>query len=303
MGVITYEAEKADVDNDAPDAEARAKYEASIEDGTSTLTIEWEAAIGAITHAEVFTVEISASDEADTTVTSIVMVQRNTAPVATDTAIPDLRLGTQDAERPTANQDWPEDPYACETLNECKLTFPTTGTRYFDDAGMLMYSAVSESSNVSLSPVDGGIMIVGRTPTVDDGANGDDQQITVTVTAEDKGGLTVEKTFKVNVDAAPEAGDFTLPAQTITAPKMIDLKPFFSDPEDPDGSELTFAAEVDTNPHITATTSGDNLDLGLAANGIEGGPVAVKITATEPGNGDDGVGQSHEITVMVTRGS
>jgi hypothetical protein len=300
LGKITYTAAKADVDqDDEPDTVAMAKYEASIEEGTSTLTITWKAAMAALLHADVFTIDVSATDEAKTTVTTQVMAQRNAAPMAVDTPIPMLRIGTQDATRPTDNGDaWPATPYTCEKLNACKLTF---GEDYItdEDQGGLMYSAVSESSAVHLSPVDGGIMIFGMTPTTaDDGMNGDAQQITVTVTAMDLGELSVERTFKVNVDGPPTDGKFPLPAQTITEETMIALAPYISDPE---GRNLAYTVEFDeTNPYITAEEKDGILTLGVAVNGISGGPVAVKITATEPADGESGVGQTHEITVMVS---
>ena len=298
-GEITYSAAQADVGNDGttPDADARAKYEASVEEGTSILTVTWKAAIGDLMHDEVFTIDVSATDEAGTQVTSQVMAQRNTAPEATNTDIPVLRLGTQDAKRPTTNTQWPTAPYTCETLNACKLTF--SATYITDDQSDLMYSGVADSTHVQVSSVDGGIMIVGRTPTTaDDGMNGADQQVTITVTVMDKGLLSVETTFKVTVDGPITAGKFSLPAQTIDAEKMIALSHYFSDPE---MQTIEYEVEVDENPHITAEENGGVLTLDLAANGIPGGPIAVKITGTEPTNGTAGVGQSHEITVMVTR--
>ena len=95
--------------------------------------------------------------------------------------------------------------------------------QHFTDEGDLMYSATSESANVQLSSVEGGIMIVGVTHTAkaDDGANGEDQEITVTVTAKDMGDLTVERTFQVNVDGAPTDGEFSATDETISAEKAI----------------------------------------------------------------------------------
>ena len=121
------------------------------------------------------------------------MAQRNTTPVAlTNNDIPDFRIGTQDMDRPDSSSAWPAVPYTCEKLNACKLTFTD---QHFTDQGDLMYSATSESPNVQLSSVEGGIMIVGVTHTAkaDDGMNGEDQEITVTVTAKDMGDLTVER--------------------------------------------------------------------------------------------------------------
>jgi hypothetical protein len=303
LGKITYTAAKADVEGEGqdagPDALAMAKYEASIEEGTSTLTITWKAAMAALLHADVFTIDVSATDEAKTTVTTQVMAQRNKAPEATTTPIPTLRLGTQDTKRPAGNDQWPTGPYTCETLNACKLT--VGGTSYImDEQSDLIYSAVADSAHVRLSPVDGGIMIVGvmSTAKADDGMNGPGQAVTITLTAMDKGTLSVERTFKVNVDGPPTAGKYPLPAQTITESGMIELRHYFSDPEK---QTITYEVEVEENPHITADESGGVLMLGLAMNGIPGGPIAVKITGTEPSDGTTGVGQSHEITVMVER--
>ena len=146
-GDITYTAAQADVTGDPPtvDTDARALYEASIEEGTSILTVKFEGTTTTetVNHTDQFTIDVSATDEVGTKVTTQVMAQRNTDPVAmTDNDIPDFRIGTQDMDWPDSNSAWPDVPYTCEKLNACKLTFTA---QHFMDQGDLMYTATSES--------------------------------------------------------------------------------------------------------------------------------------------------------------
>ena len=102
-GDITYTAAQADVTSDDPptvDTAKRALYEASIEEGTSILTVKFEGSTTSVGHTAQFTIDVSATDEVGTKVTTQVMAQRNTTPVAVTNDIPDFRIGTQD-------MDWP----------------------------------------------------------------------------------------------------------------------------------------------------------------------------------------------------
>ena len=122
------------------------------------------------------------------------------------------------------------------------------------------------------------------------------------MTAKDMGDLTVERTFQVNVDGAPTDGEFSATDQTISGEETLPTEYFFSDPEM--NTLMYELVDFEENPYITAEVAQSSgvLSLGVVAK-TPGGPVAVTVRATEPSDGANGVGQSHDITIMVTHGS
>ena len=75
-GEIDFTAAQADVTPDNPpvaDAATKALYEAVIEEGTSVLTITWEGTTTTVLHTKLFTIDVIATDETGTTVTTQVM--------------------------------------------------------------------------------------------------------------------------------------------------------------------------------------------------------------------------------------
>ncbi|WP_420637166.1 Ig-like domain-containing protein [Candidatus Palauibacter sp.] len=151
------------------------------------------------------------------------------------------------------------------------------------DGGALTYTA-SSSAPAVLS-----VSISGSNLTVEAVAPG---TATVTVTATDPDGLTATQSAEVTVEAgnqAPEAVG-AIPAQTMTAGQTatVDVSAFFSDP---DGDDLTYAAESSNTDAATVGISGSSLTV----TAVAAGTATVTVTASDP----DGLSaaQSAEVTV------
>ena len=151
------------------------------------------------------------------------------------------------------------------------------------DGGTLTYAASSSAEavlTVSLSGADLTIAAVAA------------GTATVTVTATDPDGLTATQSAEVTVEAANRAPEAvgTIPAQTMTAGQTVevDVSAFFSDP---DGDDLTYAAESSDTGVISASMSGS----GLTVTAVAVGTATVTVTATDP----DGLTatQGAEVTV------
>jgi uncharacterized protein YjdB len=102
---------------------------------------------------------------------------------------------------------------------------------------------------------------------------------TVTVTAADPDGLTATQSAAVTVEAAnqaPEAVE-TIPSQSLTEGDevTVDVSPFFSDP---DGDELTYAAESSDAAVVAASIEGSSLTVTAVAVGT----ATVTVTAADP---------------------
>ena len=151
------------------------------------------------------------------------------------------------------------------------------------DGDALTYAAESSDADVV------GVSVSGSGLTVTAVAAG---TATVTVTATDPDGLTATQSAEVTVEAANRAPEAVgaIPAQTLTAGQSVtvDVSAFFSDP---DGDELTYAAESSDADVLTVSVEGS----GLKATAVAEGSATVTVTATDP----DGLTatQSAEVTV------
>ena len=102
---------------------------------------------------------------------------------------------------------------------------------------------------------------------------------TVKVTAADPGGLTATQSAEVTVEAANRAPEAvgTIPSQSLTEGDevVVDVSSFFSDP---DGDELTYAAESSDAAVVAVSLSGSSLTVTAAAVGT----ATVTVTAADP---------------------
>ena len=151
------------------------------------------------------------------------------------------------------------------------------------DGGALTYTAASSDDGVV------SVSLSGSDLTVTAVAAG---TATVTVTATDPDGLTATQSAGVTVEAANQAPEAVgaIPPQTMTAGQTVtvDVSSFFSDP---DGDELTYAAESSDAAVLTASVSGSSLTV----TAVAAGTATVTVTASDP----DGLTamQSVEVTV------
>ena len=157
-------------------------------------------------------------------------------------------------------------------------------TSYFSDpdGDALTYSAMTSAPAVASPTVSGSTLTI---------AGVSAGSATVTVTAQDPGGLTAIQSVSVTVErpnAAPTASG-TIPAQILEAGSDVsfNLAEYFSDP---DGDALTFAASSSNTSVATTQLSGSLLTIA----GVAPGDATVTATATDPGD------LSAEQTVMVT---
>ncbi|WP_419163406.1 Ig-like domain-containing protein [Candidatus Palauibacter sp.] len=115
---------------------------------------------------------------------------------------------------------------------------------------------------------------------------------TVTVTAADPDGLTAAQGAEVTVEAANQAPGAvgTIPAQAMTAGDevVVDVSPFFSDPDD---DELTYTAESSNADVVTASIEGSSLTVTAVATGT----ATVTVTASDPDG--ESAAQSAGVTV------
>ncbi|WP_419938275.1 Ig-like domain-containing protein [Candidatus Palauibacter sp.] len=151
------------------------------------------------------------------------------------------------------------------------------------DGGTLTYTAASSDDGVVSVSLSGGSLTVTAV------AAG---TATVTVTATDPDGLTAMQSANITVEAANRAPEAVgaIPAQTMTAGQSatVDVSAFFSDP---DGDELTYAAESSDAAVATASVEGGSLTV----TAVAAGTATVTVTAADP----DGLTatQGAEVTV------
>ena len=115
---------------------------------------------------------------------------------------------------------------------------------------------------------------------------------TVTVTAQDPGGLEVSQTFTLKrVNNAPTVSSGTFPAQTIDVGEgsRLGMSNWFSD-QDTCDSRLTFTADSSDTVKVSVSSSGSNLTI----TGEAAGSATVTVTAT------DSASASATLTIQVT---
>ena len=115
---------------------------------------------------------------------------------------------------------------------------------------------------------------------------------TVTVTAQDPGGLEVSQTFTLKrVNNAPTVSSGTFPAQTIDVGEgsRLGMSNWFSD-QDTCDSRLTFTADSSDTVKVSVSSSGSNVTI----TGEAAGSATVTVTAT------DSASASATLTIQVT---
>ena len=245
-----------------------------------------------------FTVTITDAD--DSTVDISISARRNNGP-AGDGAAQVATVGSAvPAEAPAMTAD-------CPAFNECAIA-----TTFVDADAMEMLSfaaksgdtskvdivsvkAVSDSNGI---PLISSVVVRGIASTWNAGLETPAHEpVTVTITATDRGGMTVEDTVAVTVDGAPRMKGAAMPnrsvkqssaAQTLIAA----LSDYF---EDPEGETLTYTLKSsNTQAAIVAAT--DVTDLQVTTNGV--GQTDITVTATEP-SGDPQQTFSQTFTLTV----
>ncbi len=156
------------------------------------------------------------------------------------------------------------------------------------DEDELTYTAESSDATVLTASIEGSSLTV---TAVSAGA------ATVTVTAADPDGLTAAQSAEVTVEAANQAPEAVgaIPAQAMTEGDevVVDVSPFFSDP---DGDELTYAAESSDAAVVAVSLEGSSVTVTAVAEGS----ATVTVTAADPGGLT--ATQSAEVTVEARTG-
>jgi hypothetical protein len=212
---------------------------------------------------------------------------------------------------------WEE--FKCVQFNTCEFALGAYFTDDGDDDSELIFSAAAkhaaDGKYLQLSPIDGGIKIVGVEAKLDDPATADgvnESHIIVNVTAEDPNGLKLTRPFTVQMEAQPTA-PATLPSVTfdkVTAANAALTKTIlrsasssFKDADDL--YPLLMVSSKTSNKDVVAedgVQKGDNNNEGDLELTIVGnrGNATVTIVLTEPVDGTAGIGQFAETTISVT---
>ena len=144
---------------------------------------------------------------------------------------------------------------------------------YFTDADgdALTYGATSSSMSTAT------VSVSGSTGSIAGESQG---TATITVTAEDPGGLTATARFDVSVQEPSRAPQpvGTIPDATVQLDEEIsvDVEPNFTDP---DGDDLTYSAASSNNTIATVTVSGSTVEV----KGHQVGKATITVTARDPG--------------------
>ena len=134
------------------------------------------------------------------------------------------------------------------------------------DGDALTYTAQTSDMRVAIATVSGNTLSVLGV------AKG---RATVTVTASDPGGLSVQQSFPVTVPNRAPVADSIPPLGLISGEAaVIVLSVYFSDP---DGDALVYAAEASDESVVTVTTVSDTVTVTGAAQGM----ATVTVTATD----------------------
>ena len=153
---------------------------------------------------------------------------------------------------------------------------------YFNDpdGDALTYMAETSDLEVAIAAPSGSTLSVSGV------AKG---RATVTVTAFDPGGLSVQQSFPVTVPNRAPVADSIPPLGLITGEAAaIVLSVHFSDP---DGDALAYAAETSDESVVTVTTTSDT----VTATGVRQGMATVTVTATDT----EGFATAYEIAAGV----
>ena len=281
----------------------------------------------AVSHAVVtFTVAISDGGES-ASVDLDIPARRNRAPAGPDPE-PTALVGN------LAPDEDPEEVRACSAhdaagANKCyvDVSFTDADAVPVDNDEKLSFKATSadtskvvvvEVGNVPDSAVMARLIVMGVASTWD--ADADPKvhdPVSVTVVATDAGGAQAEAEVDISVDGAP-VGKKALPdgSGSIGNPNypIIDVKPFFEDPEgelDAALAETHYSVKVDDPTVAAATITVELINAGgdaddptnqrarLNVRRIAKGTTKVTVTATEPAD-DDGPEQSASLSFTFT---
>ena len=161
-------------------------------------------------------------------------------------------------------------------------TAPVDMSTYFNDpdGDALTFSAASSNATVVSASVAGSVVSLGAI------AQG---TATVTVTARDPGGLTVQQSLAVTVPNRAPTTSGTIPSQTLSTGQTLglDMSAYFTDP---DGDALTFTAASAHAGVVSVEIAGSTVTIA----GVAPGTTVVTVTATDPG------GISAQQTVAIT---
>ena len=154
---------------------------------------------------------------------------------------------------------------------------------YFNDpdGDALTYSAASSNATVVSASVAGNVVSL---TAITQGT------ATVTVTARDPGGLSVQQSFAVTVPNRAPTAVGTIPDQTLGVGEtvMVNVAGYFSDP---DGDALTYTAASSIAATASVAVSGSVVTITAAAQGV----ASVTVTARDPG----GLSTQQTLTVTV----
>ena len=299
-------------------ADIAANLTAEIDDDTNMLDLELTYDAATTTYNETqymdgFTVTVSAEDANGEKAESSVTIKPNRAPLlATGVTDSDGDLsgenalyvlgimeGTIDITPGTdGNQPRIDGAASCSTFNQCELTL-------FQDDGDYEVSVSSDADGVKFSwtQEDGKLTLTGLESTWDaDAATPAFVPVEVDVTAEDEGGLSLEVTFTLNVNAPPGLSDLAADVETdvefelgttgntlITQAGAVAL---FDDPED-DTVAATFESSNDSIISVDANSG--------AVTPVSRGQATITVTGTTGEvNTEAGLGQSAEIEYSIT---
>ena len=149
--------------------------------------------------------------------------------------------------------------------------------RFFHDpdGDPLLYHAESQPDGLVATAMLGSVL------TLDGRAAG---TAVITVTAQDPFGGSVTQRFSISVgdNTAPRvAQPFPEPVAAVGSRVVLDLTPFF---EDPDGDSLTYAAQSDNPDAVMAEIAEGGSQLVLS--GVPGGEAVITVTASDPQGGE-----------------
>ena len=137
------------------------------------------------------------------------------------------------------------------------------------DGDALTYSAASSNATVASASVTGSVV------SLEAGAQG---MATVTVTARDPGGLSVQQSFAVTVPNRAPAATGTIPDQTLSVGQMfrLDVSAYFNDP---DGDALNYTVSSANSGVVSVMIAGSTVTIA----GVAPGTTTVTVTAADPG--------------------
>ena len=137
------------------------------------------------------------------------------------------------------------------------------------DGDALTYSAASSNATVASASVAGSVV------SLEAGAQG---MATVTVTARDPGGLSVQQSFAVTVPNRAPTAVGTIPDQTLSVGQMfrLDVSAYFNDP---DGDALNYTVSSANSGVVSVMIAGSTVTIA----GVAPGTTTVTVTAADPG--------------------